>query len=197
MLAAVNATPCWDLNIASLTAAEIEDTVRVLRGTAARAALIELGNELYSGHGQPTRPYGKEFPAVSDYLQRVTPAVAAMRAAPAASPQSNWAVPLAPAPLLSGKRDPGNDETDWNDGMIANASIISDESGAYDAVTVHLYLPSENTSWLDCLARHPEQLWPSVLGAFPDMAIARTINSTRSQGLKGSPQGHQAIPTTR
>ena len=85
---------------------------------AAGGALVELGNELYSGFGEPARPYGKAFPAVSDYLQRVAPAVASMRAA--AAPRSDWAVPLGNAPLVSGKRDPGNDETDWNDGLIAN-----------------------------------------------------------------------------
>jgi hypothetical protein len=188
LLAAVNATPCWDLNIASLNSSEIEDTVRVLRGTAAGAEFVEMGNELYSGFGDPSRPYGRQFPAVSDYLQRIAPAVASMEDS-AGALKSNWAVPVAPAPLLAGKRDPGNDETDWNDGMVANASILSpDTAGAFTAVTAHLYIPSANLSYMDCLARHPEALWPSVLGAFPDAAIERTLNSTRSEGLKGTPK---------
>ena len=74
-----------------------------------------------------------------------------------------------------------------NDGLIANASMVSPDTGEYDALTVHLYLPSANLTWLDCLARHPPALWPSVLGAFPDAAIARTFNSSRLW-FKGAPK---------
>ena len=43
MAADVNATPVWDLNIASQNGSEIADTVKVLHESSAGAAFIELG----------------------------------------------------------------------------------------------------------------------------------------------------------
>jgi hypothetical protein len=137
-----------------------------------------FGNELYSGAGDASRPYGRAFPATADYLARIAPAVRALRAG------TRWAVLAGGVPLMIG-RDPGNDETVWNDGLAANASVAA-KGGVFDGVTAHLYQPAANLSYMDSLAQHPPALWPSVLAAAPERVVGLVRNSTAA-ALKGAP----------
>ena len=74
----------------------------------------------------------------------------------------SWAPPAASNPLTNG-RDPGNDSTDWNDGLVKDKSL------EFPAVTVHLYAPACNNSWdPNAMTRfRPDQwcAWPLLLSS--------------------------------
>ena len=134
----LNVTPVWDLNIATATADEIDAQVNAAQGTQ-NSTFMELGNELYMGYytNCSVGPGGcsdatSAFPrGGASYLADIKAATRGLE---------SWAPPVASNPLTNG-RDPGNDSTDWNDGLVKDKSL------EFTAVTVHLYAPACNNTW--------------------------------------------------
>lgn len=158
MATRLNVTPVWDLNIATATVDEIAAQVKAAQGTQ-NSTFMEFGNELYMGYytNCSVGP-GDCSAATSAFPDGGTSYLANIKAA--TQGLESWAPPAASNPLTNG-RDPGNDSTDWNDGLVKDKSL------EFPAVTVHLYAPACNNTWdPNAMTRfRPDQwcAWPLLL----------------------------------
>ncbi len=120
----LRAPPIWNLNVVSLPPAEQVGQLDELKAMGVPVAYLELGNE-------QANPCGGT--ASSDYLASVAPVVAhARKLFPDAKIAiiGSWANPATVSPLVN-----------WT----GCARMLAEHKALFDAVTVHQYMPGNNT----------------------------------------------------
>jgi alpha-L-arabinofuranosidase len=121
----LRAPPIWNINVVSLPPAEQLGQIDALKAMGVPVTYLELGNE-------QANPCG-ESGASNDYLATVAPVVARTRQLfPSAKIAiiGSWANPAEVSPLVN-----------WT----GCARMLANHRALFDAVTVHQYMPGNNT----------------------------------------------------
>jgi hypothetical protein len=151
-----NTSIVYDLNVFSLSSADMLAQIDWLKQHNVQVARFELGNEF--NHNQAV--YRWRFPKVDDYLNTIKPVIAHIKAV----------YPKAKAAVVA-----SHSSGSWNSALAARA----DELG-YDAITVHDYSPNNDT-----IATYPADQQISVVAGWGDAAFSSLAQQLRRDWPKG------------